>query len=93
MPTTIAATGRTSRHTLMLDQVMRPMLGFQRAIVLPCCLYVTAEQWNGEHPGRLLAERIDSAARELAAFATIEAANAGQSALASTRSSAPVKQG
>jgi len=71
VPTVIAATGGTSRHTLMLDQVMRPMLGFQRAIVMPCCLYVTADEWDGARPGPRLAERIETAAGELAAFTAI----------------------
>lgn len=73
VPTTIAATGGTSRHTLMLDQALRPMLGYQRAVVLPCCLYVTAEEWDGPRPGRQLAARIETAGRELAAFALLDA--------------------
>lgn len=68
VPTTIAATGGTQRHTLVLDQAVRPMLGYQRAIVLPSCLYVTADEWEGPRPVPALAERIASAGAELAAF-------------------------
>lgn len=68
VPTTIAATGGTQRHTLILDQAVRPMLGYQRAIVLPHCLYVTADEWDGPRPSPGLAERIALAGAELAAF-------------------------
>lgn len=68
VPTTIAATGGTQRHTLVLDQAVRPMLGFQRAMVLPTCLYVTADEWEGPRPSAALAERIAAAGAELAAF-------------------------
>jgi len=68
VPTTIAATGGTTRHTLVLDQAVRPMLGFQRAIVLPSCLFVTADEWAGPRPGPALAERIAEAGAELARF-------------------------
>lgn len=71
VPVTIAATGGTQRHTLVLDQAVRPMLGFQRAIVLPSCLYVTADEWDGPRPTELLAERIKSAGAELAAFTPV----------------------
>jgi len=69
VPTAIAATGGTQRHTLVLDQAVRPMLSFQRAIVLPSCLFVTAEEWDGPRPTAALAERIAVTAAELALFA------------------------
>ena len=68
VPVTIAATGGTQRHTLVLDQAVRPMLGFQRAIVLPSCLFVTADEWNGPRPTPPLEERIREVGAELAAF-------------------------
>lgn len=74
VPTTIAATGGTQRHTLVLDQAVRPMLGYQRAIVLPNCLYVTADEWDGPRPLPALAERIAAAGAELAAFTPVRLA-------------------
>lgn len=68
VPTAIAATGGTRRHTLVLDQTVRPMLGYQRAIVLPSCLFVTADEWEGRRPGATLAQRIGEAGAELAHF-------------------------
>lgn len=71
VPTSIAATGGTTRHTLVLDQAVRPMLGYQRAVVLPSSLFVTADEWHAERPGVELAERISAAADELAQFTAV----------------------
>ena len=71
VPTAIAATGGSQRHTLVLDQAVRPMLGYLRAIVLPQCLFVTADEWDGPRPVPALAERIEAAAAELAAFTPV----------------------
>lgn len=68
VPTAIAATGGTTRHTLVLDQAVRPMLGYQRAVVLPSCLYATADEWEGPRPSEELAARISAAGEELALF-------------------------
>ena len=68
VPVAIAATGGTQRHTLVLDQAVRPLLGYQRAIVLPSCLYVTADEWDGPRPSPALSERLALAGAELAAF-------------------------
>ena len=68
LPCIIAATGGTQRHTLVLDQAVRPLLGFLRAVVLPTGLFVTADEWSGAVPGEGLAARVDAAASELADF-------------------------
>ncbi len=68
VPTAIAATGGTTRHTLVLDQAVRPMLGYQRAMVLPSCLFATADEWDGPRPSAELARRISAAGEELALF-------------------------
>lgn len=69
MPTVIAATGGTPRHTLVLDSAVRPMLAYLRAVVLPSVLFVTADEWHGEQPGPDLAARISQAAAELTHYA------------------------
>ena len=68
LPCVIAATGGTQRHTLVLDQAVRPLLGFLRAVVLPTGLFVTADEWSGAVPGAGLTARVDAAASELADF-------------------------
>lgn len=74
LPTAIAATGGTQRHTLVLDQAVRPMLAFCRAVVLPTCLYATADEWDGPRPGPELGVRIAQVADELAAFSRLSLA-------------------
>ncbi|MFV0428477.1 MAG: NAD(P)H-dependent oxidoreductase [Arachnia sp.] len=73
LPTLIGATGGTQRHTLMLDSVVRPMLGYLRAMVIPSCLFVTADQWQGLAPSDELAARVRSCAQELSRFAPMPA--------------------
>lgn len=58
----------------MLDEAVRPMLGYQRAMVLPRCLCVTADEWDGPRPSPVLAERIAVAGAELASFTPARAA-------------------
>lgn len=69
LPTAIAATGGTKRHTLVLDQSVRPMLAYLRAVVLPSALFVTADEWDGAEPVADLSVRMDLVADELALFA------------------------
>ena len=69
LPTVIAATGGTQRHTLVLDSAVRPMLGYLRAVVLPSSLFVTADEWMGARPSAELAARVESAAEELVHYA------------------------
>jgi FMN reductase len=65
-PVLIAATGGTSRHSLVLDHAVRPLFAYLRAVVLPTGVYAAAEDW-GNADG--LSGRIDRAGRELAALA------------------------
>jgi len=64
MPVLIAATGGTERHSLALDYAMRPLFTYLRAIVLPTAVYAASSDWGSVEAG--LADRIDTAGRELA---------------------------
>ena len=63
-PVLIAATGGTARHSLVLDHALRPLFSYLRAVVVPTGVYVASEDWGAEG----LPERIERAARELAAL-------------------------
>ena len=68
-PSLVAATGGTPRHSLAIEHALRPLFGYLNAAVVPTGVYAAAEDWGG---GGLtadgsLVERIDRAARELAA--------------------------
>jgi FMN reductase len=58
----LAATAGTSRHALVIDEQLRPLFGFMRALVLPTSVFAGPEDWAASELG----ERIDRAATELA---------------------------
>jgi FMN reductase len=71
-PTLIAATGGSTRHSLAVEHVIRPLFAYLNAGVVATGVYAAAEDWGG---GGLtadgsLVERIDRASRELAAAMT-----------------------
>jgi FMN reductase len=61
-PVLLAATAGTSRHALVIDDQMRPLFGYLRALVLPTAVFAGPEDWAASELG----ERIDRAATELA---------------------------
>ncbi|HEY5261749.1 MAG TPA: CE1759 family FMN reductase [Solirubrobacteraceae bacterium] len=65
-PVLLAATARSSRHALVVDEQMRPLFAFMRALVLPTSVFAAPEDWGSTNLG----ERIRRAAAELAALVT-----------------------
>ncbi len=57
----IAATGRTERHSLMLDQSLRPMFIYLHAPVVPTGVYAASGDW-ASNAAEALARRVDRAA-------------------------------
>ena len=69
-PVLAAATGGSPRHSLVLEHALRPMFSYTRSVVVPTAVYAASEDWGaGDSGGRELGERIDRAARQLAALA------------------------
>ncbi len=58
----LAATGGTPRHALVIDDQMRPLFAYLRALVLPTSVYAAPEDWGSPELGA----RIERAATELA---------------------------
>jgi FMN reductase len=68
-PSLIAATGGTARHSLAVEHSVRPLFAYLNAAVVATGVYAATEDWGGAgltSTGSLV-ERIDRAARELAA--------------------------
>ena len=68
-PSLIAATGGTPRHSLAVEHALRPLFAYLNAAVVATGVYAAAEDWGGaglDVDGSLV-ERIERAARELAA--------------------------
>lgn len=65
LPTLIAATGGSSRHALVLDYALRPLLNYLHATVVPTGVFHATEDY-GAAEGERNEQRIERAARELA---------------------------
>jgi FMN reductase len=68
MPTLIAATGGTARHSLALEHALRPLFAYLSAATVATSVFAAAEDWGsaGVAADGSLVERIDRAAAELA---------------------------
>jgi len=73
MPVLIAATGGSERHSLALDYAMRPLFTYLHAQVVTTSVYAASSDWgsNGDATSGALPDRIERAARELAALAAV----------------------
>jgi FMN reductase len=61
-PVLLAATGGTARHALVIDDQLRPLFAYMRALTLPTSVYAAPEDWGTSDLGK----RIERAATELA---------------------------
>ncbi len=61
-PVILAATGGTARHAMVVDEHLRPLFAFLRAVPVPTSLYAAPEDWGSAELGT----RITRAAAELA---------------------------
>jgi FMN reductase len=60
-PVLLAATAGTARHALVIDEQLRPLLAFMRALSVPTSVFAATEDWGDTD----LRVRIDRAATEL----------------------------
>jgi len=63
-PMILAATAGSGRHAMVLDDQMRPLFAFMRAMPVPTAVFAAPEDWSAPELGR----RITRAAKELGAF-------------------------
>jgi FMN reductase len=61
-PVLLAATAGSSRHALVVDEQMRPLFAYMRALTVPTSVFVASEDWGDPD----LSERIRRSATELA---------------------------
>ena len=61
-PVVLAATAGSSRHALVVDEQMRSLFAYMRALTLPTSVFAAPEDWGAAELG----ERIARAATELA---------------------------
>jgi FMN reductase len=60
-PVLLAATAGSGRHALVIDDQMRPLFAYMRALTIPTSVFAAPEDWGASELG----ERIDRAAIEL----------------------------
>jgi FMN reductase len=60
-PILLAATAGSARHALVVDEQMRPLFAYMRALSVPTSIFATPEDWGAGELG----ERIERAAGEL----------------------------
>jgi FMN reductase len=63
-PTALAATAGTARHALVVDEAMRSLFAYMRALTIPTSVFAATEDWSGGG----LEKRLDRAAAELSAL-------------------------
>jgi FMN reductase len=61
-PVVLAATAGSSRHALVLDEQMRSLFAYMRALTLPTSVFAAPEDWGAAELG----DRVRRAATELA---------------------------
>jgi FMN reductase len=61
-PVLLAATAGSDRHALVIDEQMRPLFAYMRALTLPTSVFTGPEDWGAGELG----ERLGRAAAELA---------------------------
>jgi FMN reductase len=65
-PVVLAATAGTERHALVVDDQMRPLFAYLRALPVPTSLFAATEDWGaGAGVQDALGKRVDRAAFEL----------------------------
>jgi FMN reductase len=71
-PVVLGATGGSMRHSLVVDQELRPLFAFFQAAPVATGVFATPEEWRAPGvPGAELAARIDRAAWEAASLAAL----------------------
>ncbi len=71
-PVVLAATGGTRRHSLVVDQELRPLFAFFQAAPVATGVFATPQDWGAAGiPDAALAARIDRAAWEAAGLAVL----------------------
>jgi FMN reductase len=66
-PVLIGATGGTARHSLVLENAIRPLFTYLRGVVMPTSVFAAPEDWGGAAVPDPLAHRVDRAAAQFAA--------------------------
>lgn len=68
-PVLLGATAGTARHSLAIDQALRPLFAYLGALVAPMAVFAASQDWGSTEAGRL-GERIERAGASFARLLT-----------------------
>lgn len=66
IPVALAATGGTSRHSLVIDQQLRPLITYLKGLVTPTSVFAATDDWGASEAMTGFGTRVRSVAEELA---------------------------
>ncbi|GGL99150.1 FMN reductase [Nakamurella endophytica] len=66
LPTLVAATGGSARHSLVTEHALRPLLTYLKAVVVPTAVFAATDDFGADDADVALGSRIERAARQLA---------------------------
>ncbi|WP_349827487.1 CE1759 family FMN reductase [Brevibacterium litoralis] len=66
LPVTLAATGGTARHSLVVESHVRPLVSYLHGLALPTTVFAATDDWGAPEASTGLGARVQRAAGELA---------------------------
>ena len=92
MPVLLGATGGSTRHSLVIEYAMRPLLSYFHAVSAPTGVFAAADDVTDSGTSASLAARIDRAAGEMADL-VLAGLSRGNSRLSANASALPARAG
>lgn len=84
IPVLLASTGGTARHSLAMDQHIRPIIAYLKGLALPTTVFAATDDWGLPEEQTGMRRRIQAAVEELLELASGSGRGAGNSRGAST---------
>lgn len=79
IPVLLASTGGTARHSLAMDQHIRPVIAYLKGLALPTAVFAATDDWGLPEEQTGMRKRIEAAVRELLEFTSGSGQGAGNS--------------
>ena len=84
IPVLLASTGGTARHSLAMDQHIRPVVAYLKGLALPTTVFAATDDWGLPEEQTGMRRRIEAAVEELLELTSGSGQGAGNSRGAST---------
>ena len=84
IPVLLASTGGTARHSLAMDQHIRPVIAYLKGLALPTAVFAATDDWGLPEEQTGMRRRIEAAVEELLELTSGSGQGAGNSRGAST---------